>query len=61
MTIGVLWEFFEFASDKVLSIDMQKDRVVDKISSVELDPEKTRNAIMNATHRISTRRRTVQK
>ena len=46
MTIGVLWEFFEFASDKVLSIDMQKDRVVDKISSVELDPEKNNNPIV---------------
>ena len=46
MTIGVLWEFFEFASDKVLSIDMQKDRVVDKISSVELYPEKNNNPIV---------------
>ena len=46
MTIGVLLEFFEFASDKVLSIDMQKDRVVDKISSVELDPEKNNNPIV---------------
>ena len=46
MTIGVLWEFFEFASDKVLSIDMQKDRVLDKISSVELDPEKNNNPIV---------------
>ena len=46
MTIGVLWEFFEFASDKILSIDMQKDRVVDKISSVELDPEKNNNPIV---------------
>ncbi|MGN0992744.1 MAG: hypothetical protein ACI4PE_02270 [Bacilli bacterium] len=46
MTIGVLWEFFEFASDKVLNIDMQKDRVVDKISSVELDPEKNNNPVV---------------
>lgn len=46
MTIGVVWEFFEFASDKVLSIDMQKDRVVDKISSVELDPEKNNNPVV---------------
>lgn len=46
MTIGVLWEFFEFASDKILSIDMQKDRVIDKISSVELDPEKNNNPVV---------------
>lgn len=29
--------------------------------SLGMDPAKTRNAIMNATHKISTRRRTVQK
>lgn len=46
MTIGVLWEFFEFGSDKILNIDMQKDRVVDKISSVELDPEKNNNPVV---------------
>lgn len=39
MTIGVLWEFFEFAGDQWLNLDMQKDRVVQKISTVELEPE----------------------
>ncbi len=38
MTIGVLWEFFEFSSDSVIRTDMQKDRVVQSISSVELNP-----------------------
>lgn len=39
MTIGVLWEFFEFTGDQLLNMDMQKDRVVQKIATVELEPE----------------------
>lgn len=38
MTIGVLWEFFEYAADTYLKTDMQKDRIVTSISTVELDP-----------------------
>lgn len=38
MTIGVLWEFFEFSMDQFLLFDMQKDTVVTAISSVALDP-----------------------
>ena len=38
MTIGVLWEFFEFAVDRLFHLDMQKDTVVNTISSVMLDP-----------------------
>ncbi len=38
MTIGVLWEFFEFFMDHVFQLDMQKDWVVNTISSVTLDP-----------------------
>ena len=38
MTIGVLWEFFEFSVDQLLLFDMQKDAVVHNISSVMLDP-----------------------
>lgn len=37
MTIGVLWEFYEFTADNVFKTDMQKDRVVQSISSVELN------------------------
>lgn len=37
MTIGILWEFYEFTADSVLRTDMQKDRVVQNISSVELN------------------------
>lgn len=39
MTIGVLWEFFEFGMDQVFGLDMQKDTVVSAVSSVLLDPE----------------------
>ena len=39
MTIGVLWEFGEFTADRYLNLDMQKDRIVQKISSVELNQE----------------------
>lgn len=38
MTIGVVWEFFEFAMDRFFGLDMQKDTVVHSISSVMLDP-----------------------
>lgn len=39
MTIGVLWEFFEYGMDKTLLTDMQKDRIVSTISSVTLNKE----------------------
>ena len=38
MTIGVLWEFFEFVMDRLFHMDMQKDTIVHTISSVMLDP-----------------------
>ena len=36
MTIGVLWEFFEFFMDVVVGTDMQKDFVVSRITSTLL-------------------------
>lgn len=38
MTVGVLWEFFEFGVDRLLHWDMQKDTVVHTVTSVMLDP-----------------------
>lgn len=38
MTIGVMWEFFEFGVDQILGFDMQKDTIINQISSVMLDP-----------------------
>lgn len=39
MTIGVLWEFFEFGMDILFRTDMQKDYIVTSISSVLLNPD----------------------
>lgn len=39
MTIGVLWEFFEFAMDRFFAMDMQKDTVLHSINSVMLNPQ----------------------
>ena len=42
MTIGVVWEFFEFGMDMAFGLDMQKDTIIHAIHSVTLDPaEKT--------------------
>ena len=45
MTIGVIWEFFEFGMDQLFGFDMQKDAIVHSISSVMLDPTHTNHAI----------------
>ncbi len=41
MTVGVLWEFFEYGADQITNSDMQKDTLVQKISSVEFDGAKS--------------------
>ena len=46
MTIGVLWEFFEFAMDHLLLFDMQKDTVLNTISTVMLDPDQGTKAVV---------------
>ena len=48
MTIGVLWEFFEFSADMLFGLDMQKDTVVHSIHSVMLD-ETMRNRPVSIT------------
>ena len=45
MTVGVLWEFFEFAADRFLGLDMQKDTVLSAIGSVALDPTMSNKVI----------------
>lgn len=37
MTIGVLWEFYEYAGDRLFVLDMQKDTVIQEFNSVSLD------------------------
>lgn len=39
MTIGILWEFFEYGGDKLVKFDMQKDTLITNISSVYLNPD----------------------
>lgn len=46
MTIGVLWEFFEFSADVLLHTDMQKDTVIYSISSVLLNPEPVNSPVI---------------
>lgn len=38
MTVGVVWEFFEFTMDQFFFLDMQKDFIVKEFGSVTLDP-----------------------
>lgn len=40
MTIGVVWEFFEFFMDRFAGLDMQKDTIIHSFSSVLLDSSK---------------------
>lgn len=39
MTIGVVWEFFEFGMDNFFGYDMQKDTYINILHSVLLNPE----------------------
>ena len=45
MTVGVCWEFFEYSADSLAKTDMQKDRIVSNISSVELNPNGENNPV----------------
>lgn len=45
MTIGVLWEFFEFGADMLVGTDMQKDRIISEIASVTFDPNGLNNVV----------------
>lgn len=46
MTIGVLWEFFEYGMDRYLRLDTQKDRIVNVISTVKLNPNNDNKAVI---------------
>ena len=39
MTIGVLWEFFEYGMDLFFNMDMQKDTWLNVVNTVSLNPE----------------------
>ena len=46
MTIGVLWEFFEYGMDLLTLSDMQKDLIVNGISTVTLNTNLENEAVM---------------
>lgn len=45
MTVGILWEFFEYAGDSFFALDMQKDTIVHTINTVKLDASNTNTVI----------------
>ena len=45
MTVGVVWEFFEYGMDNLFNLDMQKDRYIYKLNTVILDPKNENNVI----------------
>jgi hypothetical protein len=53
MTIGVIWEFFEFFMDVFFHTDMQKDTILPAISSVLLNPEGKNSAVTIIVDSIS--------
>lgn len=46
MTIGVMWEFFEYQADTILHLDMQKDTIINNINTVTLD-ESHKNKVIS--------------
>ena len=56
MTIGILWEFFEFTADYFTKTDMQKDRIVSTVSSVELNENKQNKPVVIKNISQSTRK-----
>src|SRR5699024_7563121 len=53
MTVGVLWEFFEYYADRTMGLDMQKDRIVQVVNSVDLGEEN------GAVHQVGGIERTI--
>ena len=47
MTVGVVWEFFEFTMDRLFNFDMQKDTVVYGFASVMLGGDGTRPLVVS--------------
>ncbi|MBD5451564.1 MAG: hypothetical protein HDR25_02870 [Lachnospiraceae bacterium] len=52
MTVGVVWEFFEFGMDWFFHTDMQKDWILPAISSVKLDPAGANNPVRIAVESV---------
>ena len=50
MTIGILWEFFEFSLDMIMHTDAQKDVIIHSIHSVSLSTNGSVVNIPNISH-----------
>lgn len=46
MTVGVLWEFFEFSMDHYFYMDTQKDTIVNHVASIALQPDGKNKAVI---------------
>ncbi len=46
MTVGVLWEFFEYGMDTLFHMDMQKDTIIHTIPTVTLDPTASNQVVL---------------
>ena len=46
MTVGVLWEFFEFSLDKFTLADTQKDTIISDVATVYLNKQGTNQAVI---------------
>ena len=49
MTVGVLWEFFEYGMDVIFLTDMQKDTVLHSLASVQLRGDGTVEVLRDIT------------
>lgn len=45
MTIGILWEFYEYSYDVLSKHDMQKDEIITTVASVSLDGTKSNKPV----------------
>lgn len=45
MTVGVVWEFYEYGMDELFKTDMQKDVYVSSVNTVKLDPKNDNNVV----------------
>ena len=46
MTVGVLWEFFEYGMDVIFRMDMQKDTIIHTLPTVTLDPTASNRVVV---------------
>lgn len=46
ITVGVMWEFLEYASDKFFDFDGQKDTIINQLSSTKLDGSKNSKPVV---------------